>query len=171
MKSDSCAWTAKMVNLTAFANSSCKRTARAARRSTERDRNPSLDRLGVGAGLVAGFALSEWIGGVSPPACGGPPGGCARRPRRGSPPPPRPARSRRRSRAEPRLAGLAIEVVAVGRGVVELRGWVPTRTARTIAGRTALAAPGIESVINSILVRGEDDQALAGAPRATDQSA
>ena len=30
----------------------------------------------------------------------------------------------------------------MARGVVELRGWVPTRAARAIAGRTALAAPG-----------------------------
>ena len=59
----------------------------------------------------------------------------------------------------------------MSRGVVELRGWVPSRAARTLAGRTALAVPGIESVINSILVRGEDDQALPEEPRATDQSA
>ena len=54
---------------------------------------------------------------------------------------------------------------------VELRGWVPTRAARAIAGRTALAAPGIESVINSLLVRGEDDLTRTGESRATDQSA
>ncbi|HUF35142.1 MAG TPA: BON domain-containing protein, partial [Gemmatimonadales bacterium] len=59
----------------------------------------------------------------------------------------------------------------VARGVVELRGWVPGRAARTLAGRTALAVPGIESVINSILVRGEDDQSPPGRPRAADQSA
>jgi hypothetical protein len=39
-----------------------------------------------------------------------------------------------------------------------------------VAGRTALAVPGIESVINSILVRGEDDQA-SEEPRANDQTA
>jgi osmotically-inducible protein OsmY len=72
--------------------------------------------------------------------------------------------------AEPRLSKLGIQAVPVGRGVVELRGWVPSRSARTVAGRTALAVPGIESVINSILVRGEDDQA-SEAPRATDQTA
>ncbi len=73
--------------------------------------------------------------------------------------------------AEPRLAGLGIQPLAVARGVVELRGWVPNRTARTLAGRTALAAPGIESVINSLLVRGEDDLRPAADSRATDQSA
>ena len=45
---------------------------------------------------------------------------------------------------------------------VELRGWVPTRAARALAARVACAVPGIERVINSILVRGEDD---AGSPR------
>jgi osmotically-inducible protein OsmY len=73
--------------------------------------------------------------------------------------------------AEARLAGLGIQALAVARGVVELRGWVPNRTARTLAGRTALAAPGIESVINSLLVRGEDDLRPASDSRATDQSA
>jgi osmotically-inducible protein OsmY len=73
--------------------------------------------------------------------------------------------------AESRLAGLTIEVLPIGRGVVELRGWVPTRSVRTLACRTALAARGIESVINSLLVRGEDDLSRAPAPRATDQSA
>jgi len=48
---------------------------------------------------------------------------------------------------------------------------VPSRLARTAAGRTALAVTGIESVINSILVRGEDDQSPGEGTRATDQSA
>jgi hypothetical protein len=74
-------------------------------------------------------------------------------------------------RADPRLAGLSLEAIPVARGVVELRGWVPTRLARAIAGRSALGAPGIESIINSILVHGEDDLARPEVPRATDQSA
>ena len=74
-------------------------------------------------------------------------------------------------RAEPRLAGLTIEARAVSRGAVELRGWVANRVVRTAAGRTALAVPGIESVINSILVRGEDDRPSPDQPRAADQSA
>src|SRR5689334_19059665 len=73
--------------------------------------------------------------------------------------------------AEPRLAGIPVEALPVARGVVELRGWVPTRAARTLAGRTALATPGIESVINSLLVRGEDDVQRSRDARATDQSA
>ena len=127
--------------------------------------------LGLGAGLVAGFALSEWVGGVSRTRMRG----VARRLRQPAPTRLTTSASARAvdaaHRAEPRLAGIAIESLAVARGVVELRGWVPTRAARAIAGRTALAAPGIESVINSLLVRGEDDLTRAEDSRATDQSA
>jgi len=127
--------------------------------------------LGIGAGLVAGFALSEWVGDVNRSRVSG----VARRLREGS-------RARLTTSAtarsvavaldaEPRLAGLGIQALAVARGVVELRGWVPTRAARALAGRTALAAPGIESVINSLQVRGEDDLRPAEGSRTTDQSA
>ena len=127
--------------------------------------------LGTGAGLLAGLTLSAWVGGVS-----------TRRMRRAA------ERFRETARprltitasvqavrvalqAEPRLAGLGIQAVPVSRGVVELRGWVPSRIARTVAGRTALAVRGIDSVINSILVRGEDDQGVSEDTRANDQSA
>jgi osmotically-inducible protein OsmY len=127
--------------------------------------------LGLGAGLLAGFALSEWIGGMSR----GRVRGAARRLRTGAPSQLTTSASVRAVevalQAEPRLAGLAIEPVPVARGVVELRGWVPTRFARAVAGRTALAVPGIESVINSILVRGEDDVPSPRDSRASDQSA
>ena len=127
--------------------------------------------LGLGAGLVAGFALSEWIGGISSTRVRG----VARRLREPAPTRLTTSASGRAVdaalRADPRLAGLTIEALAVSRGVVELRGWVPSRALRTIACRTALATSGIESVINSLLVRGEDDQPRSQAPRATDQSA
>jgi hypothetical protein len=127
--------------------------------------------LGTGAGLLAGLGLSAWVGGVS-----------TRRVRRAAArlretAPPRltinaSAQAVRAAlQAEPRLAGLGIQAVPVSRGVVELRGWVPSRIARTLAGRTALAVPGIDSVINSILVRGEDDQSFSEDTRASDQSA
>ena len=127
--------------------------------------------LGLGAGLVAGFALSEWVGGVSR----GRVSEAARRLRQPAPTRLTPSASVRAVlaalEAEPRLAGIPVEALAVARGVVELRGWVPSRTARTIAGRAALATPGIESVINSLLVRGEDDLERTRDSRATDQSA
>jgi hypothetical protein len=126
--------------------------------------------FGVGTGLLAGFALGEWVGGVNQ------------------------TRVRRVAKslgsgvlhhtsaasaravetalgAEPRLAGCALEVVPITRRSVELRGWVGDRPARTLAARVASAVPGVETVINSILVRGEDDRVIPGGKRATDQSA
>ncbi|HEX3273487.1 MAG TPA: BON domain-containing protein [Gemmatimonadales bacterium] len=126
--------------------------------------------LGLGTGLVAGFALSEWVGGMSRVRVRD----VARRLRETAPTRLTTAASARAVlaalQAEPRLAGVPVEALAMARGVVELRGWVPSRAARTIAGRTALAVPGIDSVINSLLVRGEDDLERRDA-RATDQSA
>jgi hypothetical protein len=127
--------------------------------------------LGVGAGLVAGFALSEWIGGISRHRFTG----VARRLREPSPTRLTTSASARAVlaalQAEPRLAGIPVEALPVARGVVELRGWVPTRAARTLAGRTALSTTGIDSVIYSLLVRGEDDVQRSRDARATDQSA
>lgn len=126
--------------------------------------------LGVGTGMVAAFALSEWVGDVNRVRVGR----VARRLRQTQPVRLTISAAARAVevalRAEPRLAGLKIEALPVARGVVELRGWVPSRGARTIAGRVALACPGVESVINSILVRGEDDHAVDDG-HATDQSA
>jgi hypothetical protein len=127
--------------------------------------------LGLGAGLAAGFVLGEWIGGVSRLRVTG----AARRLREPAPTRLTTSASARAVlaalQAEPRLAGIPVEALPVARGVVELRGWVPSRAARTLAGRTALATPGIESVINSLLVRGEDDVQRTRDSRATDQSA
>jgi hypothetical protein len=118
--------------------------------------------LGLGTGLVAGFALSEWVGGVSRTRF-------RRAARRlGHTVPARVVDAA--IRAEPRLTRFAIEVTAVSRGTVELRGWVTDRGSRTLAARVARAVPGVDSVINSILVRGEDDSFTSGT-RVTDQSA
>jgi osmotically-inducible protein OsmY len=127
--------------------------------------------LGAGAGLVAAIALSEWVGEVNP----GRMRRIADRLREQEPTRLTAAASARAVQvalnADQRLAGLPIEARAVSRGAVELRGWVPSRSVRTAAGRTALAVPGIESVINSLLVRGEDDRPSPDQPRAADQSA
>lgn len=127
--------------------------------------------LGAGAGLLAAIALSEWVGEVNPQRVRR----IAERLREQEPTRLTASASVRAVQvalgAEPRLAGLSIEARAVSRGAVELRGWVPSRSVRTLAGRTALAVPGIESVINSLLVRGEDDRPSSDQPRAADQSA
>jgi hypothetical protein len=127
--------------------------------------------FGVGTGLLAGFALSEWMGGVTRPRVQR----VARRLGQGAHGRLTPAASARAVdaalHAEPRLAGFSIEVVAVSRGTVELRGWVTDRPARTLAARVARAVAGIDTVINSILVRGEDDRIIPDGKRVTDQSA
>jgi osmotically-inducible protein OsmY len=127
--------------------------------------------LGVGGGLLAAMALSEWVGDVNR----GRVQRVADRLRESGPARLTVSASVQAVQvalgADPRLTGLSIEARAVSRGAVELRGWVPSRSLRTAAGRTALAVPGIESVINSILVRGEDDRPSPDQPRAADQSA
>jgi osmotically-inducible protein OsmY len=127
--------------------------------------------LGAGAGLLAAIALSEWVGDVNRARVRR----MADRLREHQPTRLTASASARAVQvaisAEPRLNGLSIEVRPLSRGAVELRGWVPSRSVRTAAGRTALAVPGIESVINSLLVRGEDDRPSTDQPRAADQSA
>jgi BON domain-containing protein len=126
--------------------------------------------LGVGTGLVAGVALSEWVGGVNPTRVRR----AAKRLSQAAPGRVSAAGSARAVdaalRAEARLAGFTLEAMAVSRGSVELRGWVTDRGARSLAARVACAVPGIDTVINSILVRGEDDS-FPGGTRVTDQSA
>jgi hypothetical protein len=127
--------------------------------------------LGLGSGLLAAIVLSEWVGEVNPARVRR----AAERLRESGPTRLTASASARAVQvalqADPRFAGLSIETRAVSRGAVELRGWVPSRSVRTAAGRTALAVPGIESVINSLLVRGEDDRSSPDQPRAADQSA
>lgn len=60
--------------------------------------------------------------------------------------------------AVPALAGLAFRLLPVRPGVIELHGWVETRAQRTLAVRTVRATPGVDEVINCLLVRGEDDR-------------
>jgi hypothetical protein len=60
-------------------------------------------------------------------------------------------------RNDPVLNPYSLEVCPVRPGVVELHGWVASRALRARAARLAAAAPGVESLINCLLVRGEDD--------------
>lgn len=124
--------------------------------------------LGVGLGLVTGFALGEWLGDVNR-------GRVRRVVRSRARPIPavaKPAATARAAMAalesQPDLADLGIDVLPVSAGAVELRGWVPNRAARTLAGRVAADVPGVDTVINSILVRGEDDRGFRQGPRAVE---
>ena len=127
--------------------------------------------FGVGTGLVAGFAVSEWVGGVNQTRVKR----AAKSLGHTSPVHHTSAASARAVEsalaAEARLSGCALEVVPLSRSSVELRGWVGDRAARTLAARIAGAVTGVESVVNSILVRGEDDRIIPGGKRVTDQSA
>lgn len=127
--------------------------------------------FGLGSGLVAGFALSEWVGGVNQSRVRR----VAKSLGHSSPVHNTSAASARAVgsalSAEARLSGCILEVVPISRSSVELRGWVSDRPARALAARIACAVPGVDSVINSILVRGEDDRVFPGGKRVNDQSA
>jgi len=60
--------------------------------------------------------------------------------------------------ADPSLQEHVIEVRSRGHRGLELRGWVTTRSARTLAHRIARSASGELEVANRLLVRGEDDR-------------
>ncbi|HEV8123752.1 MAG TPA: BON domain-containing protein [Gemmatimonadales bacterium] len=125
---------------------------------------------GLGIGLVAGAVLAAMTGRGAP----------ARVRRaltrwRGSP---RPApgitggvRDVRAALDQSELRHFGIEIIPVRTGVIELRGWVPTRAIRARAVRLAIAVPGIERVINGLLVQGEDDKGLKPVSGLTDQTA
>lgn len=51
-----------------------------------------------------------------------------------------------------------LTVVAVTPRQVELHGWLPSRALRARAMRLVRELPGIESVVNRLLVHGEDDR-------------
>jgi len=61
--------------------------------------------------------------------------------------------------ADSALGECRLRVVGVSAGAVELHGWVGSRRLRARAERLVRGLPGIETVVNSILVRGEDDAA------------
>jgi hypothetical protein len=65
---------------------------------------------------------------------------------------------------EPLLRGLTLQVLPVSARTVELHGWVMTRAQRSIAQRAVRRVPGVETVINGILVRGEDDFPSTDSP-------
>jgi hypothetical protein len=121
-------------------------------------------------GVVAGFTISEWLGPITPARVGDvlTRGAGQRPPRLTAAGTAQAARLALEQDLE--LHHLGLKAIPVGRGVVELHGWVPDRRLRARAARVAAAADGIESLVNCLLVRGEDDVS-AGAPDATDQPA
>lgn len=66
--------------------------------------------------------------------------------------------ARQHLRDEPLLQGVVIEVLPVSARTIELHGWVTTRSQRAAAERAVRRVEGLESIVNAILVRGEDDR-------------
>jgi hypothetical protein len=134
-----------------------------------RDRNVGAGELlllglaGVSAGLAAGFALASWTGRVS----GARVKSAARR--LGAPLAPAAVAPRKAVAALARdahaglaadlqLAALGLVCRPVGRAGLELHGWVPSRALRARAARLVQDVAGVDSVVNCLLVRGEDDR-------------
>jgi hypothetical protein len=126
--------------------------------------------VGLGLGLVAGFGLGGWLGPVD-----------RRRSLRLLEPETEagvaPLKASEAERAveralaqDPDLRSLGLRAIAVGAGVVELHGWVPSRPLRARAVRLVALLDGIDSLVNCLLVHGEDD-ASQPALDATDQPA
>jgi hypothetical protein len=110
---------------------------------------------GAALGLAAGLIVNETIGEVGPARIKG----LVRKRRR-----PAPARTgqlarlvRQALRLDPALAHLTLDALAVSARTVELHGWVGTRAERTRAARVARGVPGLDTIINCLLVHGEDD--------------
>ena len=82
-----------------------------------------------------------------------------------------PARNTQAALDSSNLRQFKIEVIGVMPGMVELHGWVPSRSIRATAARIAAQVSGIERVVNCILVRGEDDRSSKGPTPIADQSA
>jgi len=112
--------------------------------------------LGFGTGLAAGFLLGEVFGGGGTARVGRLVGGLKRRPS-AERPADRASTILAVLEAEPELAGLRFSLVPAARGGLELRGWVPSRAARSRALRLAHAASGGLPLLDRLLVRGEDD--------------
>lgn len=111
--------------------------------------------VGFGAGVVGGLWAAGWLGRVTRGRLADE--FRAARGRDGASPVALAESVRLALAADPTLAPYELDALAVSRGTVELMGWVPDRPARARAFRVANQVPGLDGLINSILVRGEDD--------------
>jgi hypothetical protein len=127
---------------------------------------------GLATGVLAGLALGQMLGRVSTRRLASEVG---RWGRRGAEPAPRMGRLagavQEALQADELLGVASLEAIAAGPGIIELHGWVASRALRARAGRIAAAVPGIESLINAILVHGEDDLAPGPDLAISDQTA
>lgn len=113
--------------------------------------------IGFGAGVVGGLLAAGWLGRVTRGRL--PDEFRAVRLRGGTSPVALAESVRLALAADATLAPYELDALGVSRGTVELMGWVPDRPARARAVRVANQVPGLDGLINSILVHGEDDLA------------
>ena len=111
--------------------------------------------VGFGAGVVGGLWAAGWLGRITRGRLADEVR--AFRSRAGASPAALAESVRLALAADPTLAPHALDALVVSRGTVELTGWVPDRPARARAFRVANQVPGLDGLINSILVHGEDD--------------
>ena len=130
------------------------------------DRNGDLllwAAMGLGVGVLAGFALAEAVGTVDRKRVGRALDRLAADP---TPAPLSPAEAARKVVIAlarfPELADHELEVRGLTPGRVELHGWVSDRRTRALAERSAASIPGITAVVNRLLVQDEDSDAGVG---------
>ena len=141
-------------------------------RSERRGEWATWAALGLGVGILAGFALAETVGRVDRKRVSRAVGRLGREPA--------PARLTGDRAADlatgalartPAFAALDLEVRPLGPGRVELLGWVPDRKRRALAERTVVAVDGITGIVNRLLVEDEDSDAPVGELTLEGQSA
>lgn len=121
---------------------------------------------GLSVGIAAGFIVSEMLGTSGHRRIGRLFRSPAHRPHHASKSRTLViARVKEALETDPSLKEHVIEVRSRGHRGLELRGWVTTRTARTLAHRIARSASGELDVANRLLVRGEDDRLEAAVRR------
>ncbi len=116
--------------------------------------DPSTVALGAAAGFAAGALLGFVLGEMAGPVYRAPRPNAVRGDRAVSQ---RVQTAQRALDDDLLLHDAHLEVVPAGRGRLELHGWVPDRPARARAGRLAAEAVPDRTVINCVLVHGEDD--------------
>ena len=68
-------------------------------------------------------------------------------------------------RNDPILSERAIDIGAIGRGIIELTGWVHADDESTHAVTLTRGVPGVETVVNRLVVREEEDRLSDSARR------
>ena len=142
---------------------------------TRRERGNDGGMIWLAAGLATGLAAGVLLGAYLGPLSRRRVGEIVQRLR--TPPSPRLSRGAQVAAAkaallaDPQLSDLPLEPITWSFGTVELHGWVPDRAARARAARLVAAVAGVTSVVNRLLVRGEDDRAIPAEEDSADQTA